>query len=369
LFQKPESARSSLGAGGARALDPRDQFLNEAQGAAGGVGRTLPGADVQDLAGAGASGQDRVIAATAGVAKPGALLVIAMNLTDKRININNQPVAAGAGAGRPRARQAVGQDAIELADMPERERAQKRAQRRGRRDTVAEHRRGLARAQDVAVLDAVGPQRHGADHGHDLAPRIGGARTVAQTHGLIDELLHTEAPGQQRGQHHAGVGNRPLVIEHHDRLLVHHEGDLLSEGRGRLQLPQSSPAWEVTPPDHPDGTVDRGLGRATPMIEVSMMTMNCARAMTASADQRLGLGEGDMSGSSWPLRWRPFGDGWVGEGGAALRTAPRGQTCLERKRRRRRALATTETLENAIAAPAISGLRRPAAASGRAATL
>ena len=41
----------------------------------------------------------------------------------------------------------------------------------------------------------------------------------------------------------------------------------------------------------------------------------------------------------------------------------------QRKRRSRSALSTTETLESAIARPAISGLSRPAAASGRAATL
>ena len=40
-----------------------------------------------------------------------------------------------------------------------------------------------------------------------------------------------------------------------------------------------------------------------------------------------------------------------------------------RKRRSRRLLVTTKTEENAIAAPAIIGLSRPAAASGRAATL
>ena len=39
------------------------------------------------------------------------------------------------------------------------------------------------------------------------------------------------------------------------------------------------------------------------------------------------------------------------------------------KLRSRRALTTTETLERAIAAPAISGLSSPAAASGSAATL
>lgn len=42
---------------------------------------------------------------------------------------------------------------------------------------------------------------------------------------------------------------------------------------------------------------------------------------------------------------------------------------VQRKRRSLRLLLTTKTLENAIAAPAIIGLSRPAAASGRAATL
>src|SRR4051794_7892482 len=37
------------------------------------------------------------------------------------------------------------------------------------------------------------------------------------------------------------------------------------------------------------------LGRATPMIDVSMMTMNCARAMTASAAQRRGCAVGISS--------------------------------------------------------------------------
>jgi hypothetical protein len=39
------------------------------------------------------------------------------------------------------------------------------------------------------------------------------------------------------------------------------------------------------------------------------------------------------------------------------------------KRRSRREFETTETLENPIAAPAMSGLRRPAAARGMAAML
>lgn len=45
------------------------------------------------------------------------------------------------------------------------------------------------------------------------------------------------------------------------------------------------------------------------------------------------------------------------------------RSCLYLNRRNRRLLLTTNTLENAIAAPASIGLRRPAAASGIAAAL
>ena len=54
---------------------------------------------------------------------------------------------------------------------------------------------------------------------------------------------------------------------------------------------------------------------------------------------------------------------------ACSRRATTGVRAQPLKRRRRRALATTLTLESAIAAPAMTGLSRPTAASGIAATL
>jgi hypothetical protein len=57
---------------------------------------------------------------------------------------------------------------------------------------------------------------------------------------------------------------------------------------------------------------------------------------------------------------------------ADVRAGPPGQTVCWfalRNPRRRRLLLTTNTDENAMAAPAIIGLSRPSAASGRAATL
>ena len=57
-------------------------------------------------------------------------------------------------------------------------------------------------------------------------------------------------------------------------------------------------------------------------------------------------------------------EGWWGTGAAA-----QGVGRSARKRRRRRLLETTKTLDRPIDAPAMSGLRSPAAARGMAATL
>ena len=101
-----------------------------------------------------------MIPALVGVPVAGALLVIAVDLADERIDINDESILARPGTRRPRARQAVSQHPVELADMPERERPQERPQRRRRRHRMPEHRPGLARAQHVAVIDAVRPERH-----------------------------------------------------------------------------------------------------------------------------------------------------------------------------------------------------------------
>ncbi len=91
---------------------------------------------MQDLAGVGARGEDRVIAANAGVAERGALLLGSEDLADEGVDVDDQTTVARAGARGPRASERLAQDAVELADVPERERAQKRPQRRGRRDSM-----------------------------------------------------------------------------------------------------------------------------------------------------------------------------------------------------------------------------------------
>jgi len=136
-FQNPESARSRLGAGRARALHARDQLLAEALDPLLGVRRSLPEADVQRLARVRPGGEDRVVAQQLRVAVGGALLQAPADLADEAVDIDHQPPITGAGARLPGARQRLGQQLVELAHVPEGEGAQTRPQRRGRRQPAA----------------------------------------------------------------------------------------------------------------------------------------------------------------------------------------------------------------------------------------
>jgi hypothetical protein len=84
---------------------------------------------VQHFAGVGANREDRVVAALACVAERRALLTAPEDLTDEGVDVDDQSPVARARAGVPRAPERLGQDAVELAHVAERERAQKRPER------------------------------------------------------------------------------------------------------------------------------------------------------------------------------------------------------------------------------------------------
>ena len=157
---------------------------------------------MQHLAGVRARGENSVIAALVRIPKADALLGIAMHLADEAVGVDDQATVTGPGARSPRASDALIKHAVKLADMPERERAQERAQRRRRRDHMAEHRAGLSRAQHVAVLDAVRPERHRRDQAHHLAPGIRRASAITEIDRVIDELLDTGRPPAAQAASH-----------------------------------------------------------------------------------------------------------------------------------------------------------------------
>ena len=80
---EPRVGAQQLRAGRAGALHACDELVAEAQHPARGVRRALAQADAQDLAGVRARGNQRVVAADAGVAERGALLAVAEHLADE----------------------------------------------------------------------------------------------------------------------------------------------------------------------------------------------------------------------------------------------------------------------------------------------
>ncbi len=124
-------------AGRAGATDPGDQFLSETTMAA--LRRTFAQPPVQQFAGVGTHREERVQAELARVAIGGALLVVAVHLADRRVEIDHQLVVAGPRARRPCPTQRFRGNLVELAEMPERERPQERAQRRGSHHPEPQH--------------------------------------------------------------------------------------------------------------------------------------------------------------------------------------------------------------------------------------
>jgi hypothetical protein len=136
-----------------------------------------------------------------------------VDLADEAVDVDDQAPVTGPGARRPRAPERLGEHPVELPDMPERERAQERPQRRGRHGPPPEHRAAAARAQDVAVVDRVSAQQHRRDQRHHLAARIRRTHTIAKIDSLIDQHLDPDSSGERRRQHDTRVRHKPLVVE------------------------------------------------------------------------------------------------------------------------------------------------------------
>jgi len=235
-----------------------------------------------------------------GVAEPAALLVIATDLPDEAVNVDQQPLGPWARADFPRAGKGFTEYLVELADMPESERPQERSQRGGRRHPATQKPARAARTQYLAVIDAVRAQRHRIDQRHHLPARVRPTRpTRPQAHTTPDQTLKAQPLGECRDQRDPSVRDDPIVVKPHqhavqsDRpVIVHHQGDLLTPGPGcgySLQKPCSG------------GHLRDTTGQNPPINAVAVGTGVAARPPRRS--QRAGL-----------PHWAPA----LGDGGESL---------------------------------------------------
>ena len=110
----------------------------------------------QHLAGAGGNGQQRVIAAGAGIAVMArSLLGQSIGLADGRVQIDGQERVAGSGPSGPGPGQQLAAHAVELTDIAPPETAQEGAQGGGSLSRETEHAGGPAGAQRIGVVDAI----------------------------------------------------------------------------------------------------------------------------------------------------------------------------------------------------------------------
>ena len=116
----PNPSNKPLDKGASQSLPGRWSH-RETSGAAVRVGGSFAHPGVNDLAGIGPGGEQRVIAEDFRVPVGGALFGLAGHLTDRGVHVDHDPALAGSGAHGPRPCERVSNDGFELADMTERE--------------------------------------------------------------------------------------------------------------------------------------------------------------------------------------------------------------------------------------------------------
>jgi hypothetical protein len=152
---------------------------------------------------------ERVVAELAGVAVSGALFGVTVDLADRGVEIDHQRIVAGSGAEFPRPGQQPGCNGVELADEPERESAQERADRRGCHHLERQHRLGRARPDHIGVVDVGGPGEHRRDQRAHLPARVGGSGANPSCR----ELFETEPRHQRGGDDQSGIGDQTVMVE------------------------------------------------------------------------------------------------------------------------------------------------------------
>lgn len=123
-----------------------------------------------------------MVAKLSGVPVARALLLVAVDLSDETVDVDHQSLCARACAGVPRAAQGLGEDTVELADMPEAEPAQEHPERRGRHRTMSEYLLGAPGTERCTIIDAVRAQEHREHERGHLPAGTHCPRPVAEPH-------------------------------------------------------------------------------------------------------------------------------------------------------------------------------------------
>ena len=167
------------------------------------------------LAGVSPGGQQRVVAQHLGVAERRTLLLLPLDLTDRRVNVENQPAGSGAGAKRPRSPQRLTDHGLELADMTEAERAEERADRGRGHHPERQHPLGGTGTERVGVVDVRTAGRDRVDNRKHLPARSGSAHPSGEADGAVDQPFKIEPNDQRADQQQPGIRHQVRLVEPH----------------------------------------------------------------------------------------------------------------------------------------------------------
>ena len=170
---------------------------------------------MEDLTGLGPHRHQRVVAEDVRVAVGGALLQLAVDLADGRVEIDHHPIGARTGPQRPGPSDRLGDHLVELADVSEGEGPQERAERRRRHHPK---RQNLLRRSGAQAIDVVDVGRSGQDRRHQgehLAARARPADPTTEAHHLVHQRLEPQADHEGRRHEEPSVSDESRVVEGH----------------------------------------------------------------------------------------------------------------------------------------------------------
>ena len=161
------------------------------------VGVPSPHPAVDHVTGPGYHRVQRVIAPHLGVGELGTTLLLwAVGLMDRRVDVDGHRRVAGPRTSGPRSGQHFAGHLVELAGMGQREAPQERPERRRGQHRVAQHCFGGAGPQRVAVIDRVTAGERRMDDRHGLVPDVGMTSRVTKIDVFVEQASQSDAaPG------------------------------------------------------------------------------------------------------------------------------------------------------------------------------
>ncbi len=145
----------------------------------------------------------------------GTLLLEAIGLADRRVEIDREGCGPGSRPGREGPPEELAADPVELADVAPAEAAQERAQGRGCLDRVTEDPGRPTRAKGVCVVDAVAPGERRGDEGQELVADVRPAMRPPELKVLVDQLAQAQVVSEGGRQEEPRVGHQTVVVEGH----------------------------------------------------------------------------------------------------------------------------------------------------------